>query len=250
MSSNTMLEINDLVVSVEDNKILNGLNLKINKGEIHAIMGPNGSGKSTLSNVIAGKPGYVVESGEIIYQGKHILEDEPDVRARKGIFLAFQYPVELPGVRNWQFLKTATDAMRKEVGLEEMKVREFDKIFEENRQLVEMDSDLIKRSVNEGFSGGEKKRNEIMQLSLLNPKLALLDETDSGLDIDALRIVSEGVNKFKNSDNSILIVTHYQRILNYINPDYVHVLVDGEIVKSGDHTLALQLEEKGYEWIK
>ncbi|MBI15281.1 MAG: Fe-S cluster assembly ATPase SufC [Chloroflexi bacterium] len=245
-----MLEINDLVVSVEDNKILNGLNLKINKGEIHAIMGPNGSGKSTLSNVIAGKPGYVVESGEIIYQGEHILEDEPDVRARKGIFLAFQYPVELPGVRNWQFLKTATDAMRKEVGLEEMKVREFDKIFEENRQLVEMDSDLIKRSVNEGFSGGEKKRNEIMQLSLLNPKLALLDETDSGLDIDALRIVSEGVNKFKNSDNSILIVTHYQRILNYINPDYVHVLVDGEIVKSGDHTLALQLEEKGYEWIK
>ena len=250
MSSNTMLEINDLVVSVEDNKILNGLNLKINKGEIHAIMGPNGSGKSTLSNVIAGKPGYVVENGEIIYQGEHILEDEPDVRARKGIFLAFQYPVELPGVRNWQFLKTATDAMRKEVGLEEMKVREFDKIFEENRQLVEMDSDLIKRSVNEGFSGGEKKRNEIMQLSLLNPKLALLDETDSGLDIDALRIVSEGVNKFKNSDNSILIVTHYQRILNYINPDYVHVLVDGEIVKSGDHTLALQLEEKGYEWIK
>ena len=250
MSSNTMLEINDLVVSVEDNKILNGLNLKINKGEIHAIMGPNGSGKSTLSNVIAGKPGYVVESGEIIYQGEHILEDEPDVRARKGIFLAFQYPVELPGVRNWQFLKTAKDAMRKEVGLEEMKVREFDKIFEENRQLVEMDSDLIKRSVNEGFSGGEKKRNEIMQLSLLNPKLSILDETDSGLDIDALRIVSEGVNKFKNSDNSILIVTHYQRILNYINPDYVHVLVDGEIVKSGDHTLALQLEEKGYEWIK
>ena len=250
MSSNAMLEINDLVVSVEDNRILNGLNLKINKGEIHAIMGPNGSGKSTLSNVIAGKPGYVVENGEIIYQGEHILEDEPDVRARKGIFLAFQYPVELPGVRNWQFLKTATDAMRKEVGLEEMKVREFDKIFEENRQLVEMDSDLIKRSVNEGFSGGEKKRNEIMQLSLLNPKLALLDETDSGLDIDALRIVSEGVNKFKNSDNSILIVTHYQRILNYIKPDYVHVLVDGEIVKSGDHTLALELEEKGYEWIQ
>tara|TARA_A100001037_G_scaffold253691_2_gene238421 strand:+ start:5727 stop:6479 length:753 start_codon:yes stop_codon:yes gene_type:complete len=250
MSSNAMLEINDLVVSVEDNRILNGLNLKINKGEIHAIMGPNGSGKSTLSNVIAGKPGYVVENGEIIYQGEHILEDEPDVRARKGIFLAFQYPVELPGVRNWQFLKTATDAIRKEVGLEEMKVREFDKIFEEKRQLVEMDSDLIKRSVNEGFSGGEKKRNEIMQLSLLNPKLALLDETDSGLDIDALRIVSEGVNKFKNSDNSILIVTHYQRILNYIKPDYVHVLVDGEIVKSGDHTLALELEEKGYEWIQ
>ena len=250
MSSNTMLEVNNLVVSVEDNKILNGLSLKVNEGEIHAIMGPNGSGKSTLSNVIAGKPGYQVEEGEIIYQGENILELEPDIRARKGIFLAFQYPVELPGVRNWQFLKTSMDSIRKEMGLDEMKVREFDKIFEEKRQLVEMDSDLIKRSVNEGFSGGEKKRNEIMQLSLLDPKLALLDETDSGLDIDALRIVSEGVNEFKRPDNSILIVTHYQRILNYIKPDYVHVLVDGEIVKSGDHTLALQLEDKGYEWIK
>tara|TARA_Y100000996_G_scaffold410567_1_gene393177 strand:+ start:2290 stop:3042 length:753 start_codon:yes stop_codon:yes gene_type:complete len=250
MSSNTMLEVNNLVVSVEDNKILNGLSLKVNEGEIHAIMGPNGSGKSTLSNVIAGKPGYQVEEGEIIYQGENILELEPDIRARKGIFLAFQYPVELPGVRNWQFLKTSMDSIRKEMGLDEMKVREFDKIFEEKRQLVEMDSDLIKRSVNEGFSGGEKKRNEIMQLSLLDPKLALLDETDSGLDIDALRIVSEGVNEFKRPDNSILIVTHYQRILNYIKPDYVHVLVDGQIVKSGDHTLALQLEDKGYEWIK
>ena len=250
MSSNTMLEVKNLVVSVEDNKILNGLNLKVNEGEIHAIMGPNGSGKSTLSNVIAGKPGYQVEEGEIIYQGENILELEPDIRARKGIFLAFQYPVELPGVRNWQFLKTSMDSIRKEMGLDEMKVREFDKIFEEKRQLVEMNPDLIKRSVNEGFSGGEKKRNEIMQLSLLNPKLALLDETDSGLDIDALRIVSEGVNEFKRPDNSILIVTHYQRILNYIKPDHVHVLVDGEIVKSGDHTLALELEDKGYEWIK
>jgi Fe-S cluster assembly ATP-binding protein len=245
-----MLEVKNLVVSVEDNKILNGLNLKVNEGEIHAIMGPNGSGKSTLSNVIAGKPGYQVEEGEIIYQGENILELEPDIRARKGIFLAFQYPVELPGVRNWQFLKTSMDSIRKEMGLDEMKVREFDKIFEEKRQLVEMNPDLIKRSVNEGFSGGEKKRNEIMQLSLLNPKLALLDETDSGLDIDALRIVSEGVNEFKRPDNSILIVTHYQRILNYIKPDHVHVLVDGEIVKSGDHTLALELEDKGYEWIK
>jgi len=250
MSSNIMLEVKNLVVSVEDNKILNGLNLKVNEGEIHAIMGPNGSGKSTLSNVIAGKPGYQVEEGEIIYQGENILELEPDIRARKGIFLAFQYPVELPGVRNWQFLKTSMDSIRKEMGLDEMKVREFDKIFEEKRQLVEMNPDLIKRSVNEGFSGGEKKRNEIMQLSLLNPKLALLDETDSGLDIDALRIVSEGVNEFKRPDNSILIVTHYQRILNYIKPDHVHVLVDGEIVKSGDHTLALELEDKGYEWIK
>ena len=250
MSSNIMLEVKNLVVSVEDNKILNGLNLKVNEGEIHAIMGPNGSGKSTLSNVIAGKPGYQVEEGEIIYQGENILELEPDIRARKGIFLAFQYPVELPGVRNWQFLKTSMDSIRKEMGLDEMKVREFDKIFEEKRQLVEMNPDLIKRSVNEGFSGGEKKRNEIMQLSLLNPKLALLDETDSGLDIDALRIVSEGVNEFKIPDNSIVIVTHYQRILNYIKPDHVHVLVDGEIVKSGDHTLALELEDKGYEWIK
>ena len=245
-----MLEINNLIVSVEGTRILNGLNLKINKGEIHAIMGPNGSGKSTLSNVIAGKPGYNIENGEIIYEGQNILTDEPDVRARKGIFLAFQYPVELPGVRNWQFLKTALDAVRKQNGQDEMKVREFDKVFEEKRKLVEMDPDLVKRSVNEGFSGGEKKRNEILQLSLLNPKLALLDETDSGLDIDALRIVSEGVNKFKNSDNAILIVTHYQRILNYIKPNYVHVLVDGNIVKSGDHSLALQLEEKGYEWVK
>ena len=250
MTSTPMLEINNLIVSVEGKKILNGLNLKINKGEIHAIMGPNGSGKSTLSNVIAGKPGYNIENGEIVYQGQNLLTDEPDVRARKGIFLAFQYPVELPGVRNWQFLKTAVDSVRKQNGQDEMKVREFDKLFEEKRKLVEMDTDLVKRSVNEGFSGGEKKRNEILQLSLLNPTLALLDETDSGLDIDALRIVSEGVNKFKNSDNAILIVTHYQRILNYIKPNYVHVLVDGKIVKSGDHSLALELEEKGYEWIK
>ncbi len=250
MTSTPMLEINNLIVSVEGTKILNGINLKINKGEIHAIMGPNGSGKSTLSNVIAGKPGYNIENGEIVYQGQNLLTDEPDVRARKGIFLAFQYPVELPGVRNWQFLKTALDAVRKQNGQDEMKVREFDKLFEEKRKLVEMDTDLVKRSVNEGFSGGEKKRNEILQLSLLNPTLALLDETDSGLDIDALRIVSKGVNKFKNSDNAILIVTHYQRILNYIKPNYVHVLIDGNIVKSGDHSLALELEEKGYEWIK
>ena len=249
MSSNAMLEINDLVVSVEDNRILNGLNLKINKGEIHAIMGPNGSGKSTLSNVIAGKPGYVVENGEIIYQGEHILEDEPDVRARKGIFLAFQYPVELPGVRNWQFLKTATDAIRKEVGLEEMKVREFDKIFEEKRQLVEMDSDLIKRSVNEGFSGGEKKRNEILQMLMLNPKLSILDETDSGLDIDSMKIVADGVNSTRNEETSTIVITHYERLLNYLEPDYVHVINDGRIIKTGDSTLANELEEKGYEWL-
>ena len=213
-------------------------------------MGPNGSGKSTLANVIAGRPGYTVTDGEIIYEGVNILSTEPEIRARSGIFLAFQYPVELPGVRTWQFLKSAVDAIRKENGEEEMGVRDFDKLLEEKRQLVEMDPDLVKRSVNEGFSGGEKKRNEILQLALLDPKLALLDETDSGLDIDALRIVSEGVNNFRGPQKSVLLVTHYQRILDYISPDFVHVLVDGRIVKSGDAELALELEQKGYEWIR
>ena len=213
-------------------------------------MGPNGSGKSTLANVIAGRPGYSVTEGEIFYEGDNILAKEPEIRARAGIFLAFQYPVELPGVRTWQFLKAAVDAIRKENGDEEMGVRDFDKLLEEKRQLVEMDPDLVKRSVNEGFSGGEKKRNEILQLALLDPKLALLDETDSGLDIDALRIVSEGVNNFKGPQKSVLLVTHYQRILDYISPDYVHVLVDGKIVKSGGAELALELEQKGYEWIR
>ena len=213
-------------------------------------MGPNGSGKSTLANVIAGRPGYTVTDGEIIYEGVNILSTEPEIRARSGIFLAFQYPVELPGVRTWQFLKSAVDAIRKENGEEEMGVRDFDKLLEEKRQLVEMDPDLVKRSVDEGFSGGEKKRNEILQLALLDPKLALLDETDSGLDIDALRIVSEGVNNFRGPQKSVLLVTHYQRILDYISPDFVHVLVDGRIVKSGDAELALELEQKGYEWIR
>ena len=250
MSKNNLLEIKNLHASVEDTEILNGIDLEIGVGEVHAIMGPNGSGKSTLANVIAGRPGYTVTDGEIIYEGVNILSTEPEIRARSGIFLAFQYPVELPGVRTWQFLKSAVDAIRKENGEEEMGGRDFDKLLEEKRQLVEMDPDLVKRSVNEGFSGGEKKRNEILQLALLDPKLALLDETDSGLDIDALRIVSEGVNNFRGPQKSVLLVTHYQRILDYITPDFVHVLVDGKIVKSGDAELALELEKKGYEWIR
>jgi len=245
-----LLIVNDLHVSIDDKDILKGINLQVNLGEVHAIMGPNGSGKSTLANVISGRPGYSITSGSLEYLGENINEELPEIRARKGIFLAFQYPVELPGVRSWQFLKSSVDAIRKEKGESEIGVKEFDSLLETHRNKVEMNPDLVKRSVNEGFSGGEKKRNEIMQLSLLNPTLALLDETDSGLDIDALRIVSNGVNEFKSENNSVLIVTHYQRILDYIKPDFVHVLVDGKIVKSGDSSLALELEEKGYEWIK
>tara|TARA_B100002052_G_scaffold240972_1_gene225331 strand:- start:10398 stop:11174 length:777 start_codon:yes stop_codon:yes gene_type:complete len=245
-----LLIVNDLHVSIDDKDILKGINLQVNLGEVHAIMGPNGSGKSTLANVISGRPGYSITSGSLEYLGENINEELPEIRARKGIFLAFQYPVELPGVRSWQFLKSSVDAIRKEKGESELGVKEFDSLLETHRNKVEMNPDLVKRSVNEGFSGGEKKRNEIMQLSLLNPTLALLDETDSGLDIDALRIVSNGVNEFKSENNSVLIVTHYQRILDYIKPDFVHVLVDGNIVKSGDSNLALELEEKGYEWIK
>ena len=245
-----LIEIKDLHVFVAETEILKGIDLSIGEGEVHAIMGPNGSGKSTLANVIAGRPGYSITSGDIIYKGSSILEVAPEIRARAGIFLAFQYPVELPGVRTWQFLKSAIDAIRNENGQEELKIRDFDKLLEEKRKLVEMDPDLVRRSVNEGFSGGEKKRNEILQLALLDPSLALLDETDSGLDIDALRIVSHGVNIFKGPEKSILIVTHYQRILDYITPDYVHVLVDGKIVRSGDSSLAMELEEKGYDWVK
>tara|TARA_B100000745_G_scaffold77729_1_gene47226 strand:+ start:3171 stop:3953 length:783 start_codon:yes stop_codon:yes gene_type:complete len=249
-NSQKLIEIKNLHVSVAETEILKGINLSIGEGEVHAIMGPNGSGKSTLANVIAGRPGYSVISGDIVYKGSSILEVEPEIRARTGIFLAFQYPVELPGVRTWQFLKAAIDAIRKGNGQEELKIRDFDKLLEEKRQLMEMDPDLVRRSVNEGFSGGEKKRNEILQLALLDPSLALLDETDSGLDIDALRIVSHGVNIFKSPEKAILIVTHYQRILDYITPDYVHVLVDGKIVRSGDSSLAMELEEKGYDWVK
>ena len=245
-----LIEIKDLHVSIAETEILKGIDLSIGEGEVHAIMGPNGSGKSTLANVIAGRPGYTVTSGDIVYKGRSILEVAPEIRARAGIFLAFQYPVELPGVRTWQFLKSAIDAIRNENGQEELKIRDFDKLLEEKRQLVEMDPDLVRRSVNEGFSGGEKKRNEILQLALLDPSLALLDETDSGLDIDALRIVSHGVNIFKSPEKSVLIVTHYQRILDYITPDYVHVLVVGKIARSGDSRLAMELEEKGYDWVK
>ena len=240
-----LLDIQGLKASVAETEILKGINLSIGVGEVHAIMGPNGSGKSTLANVIAGRPGYEVTGGDIVYKGLSLLTQEPEIRAREGVFLAFQYPVELPGVRTWQFLKSAMDALRKHKGEEELSVRDFDKILEEKRQQVEIDQDLVRRSVNEGFSGGEKKRNEVLQLALLNPELALLDETDSGLDIDALRIVSEGVNRFKNSENAVLLVTHYQRILEYIKPDYVHVLVDGKIVRSGGSELAFELEEKG-----
>ena len=249
-NSQKLIEIKNLHVSVAETEILKGINLSIGFGEVHAIMGPNGSGKSTLANVIAGRPGYSVISGDIVYKGSSILEVLPEIRARAGIFLAFQYPVELPGVRTWQFLKSAIDAIRNENGQEELKIRDFDKLLEEKRKLMEMDPDLVRRSVNEGYSGGEKKRNEILQLALLDPTLALLDETDSGLDIDALRIVSHGVNIFKSPEKSVLIVTHYQRILDYITPDYVHVLVDGKIVRSGGSSLAMELEEKGYDWVK
>lgn len=245
-----MLKIKDLYVSVEDKEILKGVNLEINLGEVHAIMGPNGSGKSTLANVIAGKEGYTVTSGEIIYKGKNLLEMDPEDRAREGVFLAFQYPVEIPGVSNSTFLKTALNEIRKYNGQPVMDAREFLKFMREKMELVEMDSSLINRPVNTGFSGGEKKKNEIFQMAVLQPKLAVLDETDSGLDIDALKIVANGVNKYRSKENSIIVVTHYQRLLNFIVPDYVHVLVDGKIVKSGGKELAFELEEKGYDWVR
>ena len=249
-NNGAIIEIVDLHVCVEETEILKGIDLSVGMGEIHAIMGPNGSGKSTLANVIAGRPGYQVTKGDIIYKGRSILDLEPEYRAREGIFLAFQYPVELAGVRTWQFLKASIDAIRKHRGQDELSVRDFDRLLEEKRKVVEMDPDLVRRSVNEGFSGGEKKRNEILQLALLDPQMALLDETDSGLDIDALKVVSKGVNLFKGPKKSVLIVTHYQRILNYIEPDRVHVLVDGRIERTGGRELAIELEEKGYEWIR
>lgn len=245
-----MLEIKNLHATIDGNPILKGINLSIKAGEVHAIMGPNGSGKSTLAHILAGKEDYEITQGEIIFNEKNLTELDPEDRAAEGVFLAFQYPVEIPGVNNTYFLKAALNAIRKYRGEEPLDAMDFLSLVKQKMKLVEMDEDLLKRPVNEGFSGGEKKRNEIFQLAVLNPKLAILDETDSGLDIDALKIVSNGVNKFRSSDNATIVVTHYQRLLNYIVPDFVHVLMDGRIVKSGGKELALTLEDRGYDWIK
>lgn len=245
-----MLIIKNLHASIDGKEILKGINLEIKAGEVHAIMGPNGSGKSTLSSVIAGRPEYEVTEGEVIFNGKNLLELSPEDRAREGIFLAFQYPVEIPGVSNVNFLKTAINEIRAYKGLTPMEAKDFLAMLKEKQKLVELDVKLANRSVNEGFSGGEKKRNEIFQMAMLEPKLAILDETDSGLDIDALRIVSNGVNKLKSKDNATIVITHYQRLLDYIIPDVVHILYNGKIVKSGPKELALELEERGYDFIK
>ena len=244
-----MLNIKDLHVSIEGKKILNGLNLSINKGEVHALMGPNGSGKSTLSYFLSGKDGYEMERGSIDYNGKNLLDFEVDERANEGLFLAFQYPMEIPGAQTSFFLKTAINSKRKHQGLPEIDALEFAKLIKSQAQELDISPDMLRRDLNVNYSGGEKKKQEILQMSLLNPAMSILDETDSGLDIDALRIVSEGVNKLRNKDNSFLVITHYQRLLNYIKPDYVHIIADGKIVKSGDFSLALELEEKGYEEI-
>ena len=245
-----MLKIKDLYAKADDLKILKGVNLEIKPGEIHAIMGPNGSGKSTLSSVIAGKDEYEMTRGEISFEGEDITELDPEVRAHKGIFLSFQYPIEIPGVSVTNFVRTALNANRKARGQEDMPANEMLKMIREKSELLEIDRKFLSRSLNEGFSGGEKKRNEIFQLAMLDPKLAILDETDSGLDIDALRIVADGVNRLRREDNAILLITHYQRLLDYIVPDFVHVMLDGKIVKSGTKDLALELEEKGYDWLK
>jgi Fe-S cluster assembly ATP-binding protein len=245
-----MIKIKDLHASIEGKEILKGLNLEINAGEVHAIMGPNGSGKSTLANVLAGHEGYEVTKGEVFFEDKELLDMAPEDRAREGLFLAFQYPIEIPGISNATFLKTAVNEIRKYKGKEELSPKEFLELIKEKTKILDMDNSLLSRSVNTGFSGGEKKRNEIFQLLMLDPKFALLDETDSGLDIDALKLVSHGVNSFKAKDKAVLVVTHYQRLLDYIVPDFVHVLSNGKIIKSGGKELALELEEKGYDWIK
>lgn len=245
-----MLEIVNLHAAVNGNTILNGVNLTVNAGEVHAIMGPNGSGKSTLAGVLAGREVYEVTGGQVRYNGKDLLAMAPEDRAREGVFLAFQYPVEIPGVTNTYFLKAALNAIRKHRGLEELDALEFLSLVKQKMKLIGIDQELLNRPVNDGFSGGEKKRNEIFQMAVLDPVLAILDETDSGLDIDALRIVADGVNKFRSKDKAIIVVTHYQRLLNYIIPDFVHVLVDGRIVRSGGKELALTLEERGYEWVQ
>jgi Fe-S cluster assembly ATP-binding protein len=247
--SKPILDIKDLHAGVEGKQILKGVSLTINPGEVHAVMGPNGSGKSTLAAVLAGRDGYDISGGEVLYNGHDLLDLDPEERAREGLFLAFQYPVEIPGVNSTYFLKAALNEIRKAKGESELDAMEFLELVKEKMKLLELKDDLLKRSVNEGFSGGEKKRAEIFQMAVLEPKLAILDETDSGLDIDALKIVSHGVNKLKRADNAQLVITHYQRLLNYIVPDFVHVLVDGRIVKSGDKSLALELEAKGYDWI-
>lgn len=245
-----MLSIKNLHASIEGKEILKGINLEVKPGEVHAIMGPNGSGKSTLASVLAGREDYTVDSGEISFNGKDLLELEADERAKEGVFLAFQYPIEIPGVTTTNFMKTALNKIREHKGLEPLDAVSFLKMMKEKMKLVEIDQALLSRSLNEGFSGGEKKRNEIFQMAMLEPTLSILDETDSGLDIDALRIVANGVNKLKNDDNATIVVTHYQRLLDYIVPDFVHVLFNGKIVKTGGKELAHKLEEKGYDWIK
>jgi Fe-S cluster assembly ATP-binding protein len=249
MNDQPILEIKNLHAGVEGKQILKGIDLTINPGEVHAVMGPNGSGKSTLAAILAGRDGYDVSEGEVFYQGKDLLDMDPEERAREGVFLAFQYPIEIPGVNSTYFLKSALNEIRKHKGLPELDAMEFLTLVKEKMKLLDLGEDLLRRSVNEGFSGGEKKRNEIFQMAVLEPKLAVLDETDSGLDIDALKIVSRGVNKLHHDDTAQLVITHYQRLLNYIVPDFVHVLVEGKIVRTGDKTLALELEEKGYDWI-
>jgi Fe-S cluster assembly ATP-binding protein len=245
-----MLQIRNLHVSAAGHEILRGIDLTVNAGEVHAIMGPNGSGKSTLAQVLAGRQDYEITAGEAFYEGTDLLQMAPEDRAREGIFLAFQYPVEIPGVSTAYFLRAAVNAVRKHRGLEELDAMDFLGLLKEKMSLVEMDQTLLNRPVNEGFSGGEKKRNEILQMAVLDPKLAILDETDSGLDIDALKIVANGVNDLRSPDRAMIVITHYQRLLNYIIPDFVHVLVDGRIAKSGDKQLALELERKGYSWVE
>jgi Fe-S cluster assembly ATP-binding protein len=245
-----MLEVKNLHASVDNNEILRGIDLKVNAGEVHAIMGPNGSGKSTLAHILAGREGYEVTRGEVIYEGKDLLAMLPEQRAREGVFLAFQYPVEIAGVSNMYFLRAALNAIRKHRGLDELDAMDFLKVVREKMKLLEMDETLMNRPVNEGFSGGEKKRNEIFQMAVLEPKLAILDETDSGLDIDALRTVADGINRLRSPERAIVLVTHYQRLLSYVVPDFVHVLSDGRIVRSGGKELALELEQKGYSWLE
>jgi len=248
-NSQVVLSVKDLTANVDDSPILKGVNLEVRAGEIHAIMGPNGSGKSTFSKVLAGHPAYEVTGGEVIFQGENLLDMEPEARARAGVFLAFQYPLEIPGVSNLDFLRVAYNSRRKEQGLEELDSFDFDDLIQEKLDIVKMNPSFLSRSVNEGFSGGEKKRNEILQMAILEPKVAILDETDSGLDIDALKIVANGVNQLASSENATILITHYQRLLNYIVPDYVHVMAEGRIIKSGGKELALELESRGYEWV-